>query len=291
MIPPSRPRCALTVAVSRLQTLLEMPVWLLVQDGRSGDTWNDIGERVSRAFYSARRSGLLPTAKIALVIDSNGGHAEDAFEIAKVLQRHCGGFIAVVPRHAKSAATLLALGADEIVMGPFGEFGPLDVQIVDPEREECISGLDEVQALERLHAFAMSALDQTMLTLCARTSRKVVTMLPHAIRLITQMARPLFDHIDVVRYTQMARSLKVGEEYAWRLLSRRLGKAEATRIARNLVENYPIHSFVIDVDEMRAIGLEPTEWEGEQNLLVDSIAQHVSGLTAIGPLVPQGSEQ
>lgn len=37
--------------------------------------------------------------------------------------------------------------------GMFGELGPLDVQIPDPEREEWISGLDEVQALERLHAF------------------------------------------------------------------------------------------------------------------------------------------
>jgi ClpP class serine protease len=33
-----------------------------------------------------------------------------------LLKRHCGGFVAVVPRYAKSAATLLALGADEIIL-------------------------------------------------------------------------------------------------------------------------------------------------------------------------------
>jgi hypothetical protein len=100
---------------------------------------------------------------------------------------------------------LLSLGADEIVLAAFGELGPLDVQILDPEREEWISGLDEVQALERLHAFVMSSLDQTMFTMCARTRRKVVTLLPHITKLITEMTQPLFNHVDVVRYSQMSR--------------------------------------------------------------------------------------
>ncbi len=49
-----------------------------------------------------------------LVIDSGGGYAQAAFQIANLFRRHAGGFTAVVPRYAKSAATLLTLGADEI---------------------------------------------------------------------------------------------------------------------------------------------------------------------------------
>jgi hypothetical protein len=262
------------MAVRALEATLQMPVWLLFQ-----------GNEISKAFYDARRDRLLPTERIALVIDSNGGMAEDAYEVAKVLQRHCGGFVAVIPRHAKSAATLLSLGADEIMLGKFGELGPLDVQYPDPEREEWISGLDEVQALERLQAFVMSALDQLMLTLCARTSRKVGTMLPHATQLVTEMTRPLFEHIDVFRYSQMSRALKVGEEYARRLLSRRFAKAEATEIARKLVENYPTHSFVIDIDEAKDIGLQLVAPSDEQESLLDAIADSCDGITAIGPLV------
>jgi len=47
-----------------------------------------------------------------------------------------------VPRYAKSAATLLALGADRILLGKFAEIGPLDAQFDDPEREYRLSALD-----------------------------------------------------------------------------------------------------------------------------------------------------
>ena len=240
---------------------------------------------VSKGFYEARRNGVLPSSKVALVIDSNGGLAEDAFEIAKVLQRHCGGFVAVVPRHAKSAATLLAMGADEILMGPFAELGPLDVQVFDPDREEWISGLDEVQALERLHAFVLSSLDQTMFSLLPRTKRKVGAILPHATRLVTQMARPLFENVDVFRYTQMSRLLKVGEEYAKRLLSKNYDKSKADEIASRFVENYPVHSFVIDVDEVRSLGLKIKPATPEMLSALDHVAQHVGEVSAVGPLI------
>lgn len=66
-------------------------------------------------FFRAQDS-LPKKEKIALVIESPGGSAKSAFQLAMLLKRHCGGFVAVVPRYAKSAATLLALGADEIIL-------------------------------------------------------------------------------------------------------------------------------------------------------------------------------
>jgi len=271
-------------ALACLRQKIDMPLWLLIQDGRNDD-WSDLGEQISKAFYDARRHKILPDRPIALVIDSHGGLAEDAYEVGKILQRHCGGFVAIVPRHAKSAATLLSLGADEIVLGMFGELGPLDVQIRDDDREEWISGLDEVQALERLHAFVMSALDQSMLTICQRTQRKVAATLPQVTRLITQMTKPLFENIDVLRYTQMSRSLKVGEEYAKRLLARRFNKSEAARIARNLVENYPTHSFVIDFDEATELRLQVSARNAELAPMVDEVAEHCARISAIGPFI------
>jgi ClpP class serine protease len=68
------------------------------------------------ATQAFRAQDSLPKKKIALVIESPGGSAKSAFQLAMLLKRHCGGFVAVVPRYAKSAATLLALGADEIIL-------------------------------------------------------------------------------------------------------------------------------------------------------------------------------
>jgi len=108
------------------------------------DSFNIIGHRTASAFFQARHGPLRQGQRIALVIDSAGGKANAAYELATLLRRHCGGFVAVVPRRAKSAATLLALGADKIFMNENAELGPLDVQIWDPDREESLSGLDEV---------------------------------------------------------------------------------------------------------------------------------------------------
>lgn len=165
-------------SIEALEKVMGMPVWFLVQDGQDdpsnpyADDFNMIGHATASAFFKARHSFLEKGQRIALVIDSGGGKANAAYEIAMLLRRHCGGFVAVVPRRAKSAATLLTLGADRILMNDNAELGPLDVQIWDPEREETISGLDEVQSLERLQAFAMEAADRMMIMLLRRTGKK-----------------------------------------------------------------------------------------------------------------------
>jgi len=275
-------------AVHRLEGALGLPVWLLVQGGPGGSDWDYISEEVRAAFLKARKLGLPRAQKVALLIDSRGGLAQSAYAIATILRRHCGGFIAIVPRLAKSAATLIALGADGIIMGEYAELGPIDVQRMDPERGEWLSGLDEVQSLERLNAFAVSALDQAMILLLSRTEMKPGTLLPHAIRFVTRMTGPLFSGIDVVRYTKMSRLLRVGEEYARMLLTPRLGEKAADDIARNLVAKYPEHEFIIDSEEAARLGLRPTKPSEELVRIMDEVAESLAGLTAIGRIHERG---
>ena len=46
-----------------------------------------------------------------------------------------GDFRLVVPDTAKSAATLIGLGATEIVMSTTSELGPIDPQVMLPDRD------------------------------------------------------------------------------------------------------------------------------------------------------------
>jgi hypothetical protein len=187
-----------------------------------------------------------------------------------LLRQHCGGFIAIVPRLAKSAATLLALGADEIALGTDGELGPLDAQFIDPDREDRLSALDEFQALERLHAFALEAADTSMMLLLHRTRKKVETLMPLVLRFVTDMTRPMFEKIDVVHYTQMARILKVAEDYAVRLLRPKYSAQKAEGIARDLVQKYPEHGFVINAQEAKSLGLKTMDLSDDQKDAVDA---------------------
>ena len=69
---------------------------------------------------------------IDLIIHSPGGDGNTAEKIVDMCRSYLptkGQFKVIVPNKAKSAATLIALGADEIIMGYSSELGPIDAQI------------------------------------------------------------------------------------------------------------------------------------------------------------------
>lgn len=69
------------------------------------------------------------TDAIDLMIISNGGDPIVSWRIVSLLREKFKKVSVLIPYTAYSAATLLALGADEIIMHPFGNLGPLDPQL------------------------------------------------------------------------------------------------------------------------------------------------------------------
>lgn len=66
-----------------------------------------------------------------------GGDGESAVRMVRSMLHRCHELTVVVPDQAKSAATLLALGAHHIAMGPTSDLGPVDPQIqVNPNSNE-----------------------------------------------------------------------------------------------------------------------------------------------------------
>jgi hypothetical protein len=76
---------------------------------------------------------------IDLLIVSNGGDPTVAWRIVSVLRERFANVGVLLPFSAFSAATLLALGADEVVMHAFANLGPVDMQLVQRRR---VSGPD-----------------------------------------------------------------------------------------------------------------------------------------------------
>jgi len=279
-----------TQTIQSLEATLGAPLWLMLHEQHGDGKFDDINEEVRKAFWTSRAQ-MEPNKPIALLIDSPGGYSKSAYQTASLIRRRCGSFTAVIPRYAKSAATLLALGARKIILNSDAELGPLDVQIFDAEREEWASALDEVQTVERLHASSLSLLDQTMMFLLLRTGKKVDTVVPQVLKFVSDMMRPMFENIDVVHFTQRARALKVTEDYAARLLRATYSRSEAETIARRLVSAYSEHGFVIDAEEAADFGgpdvqakietESPTENQAE---LMDSLVPLLGQQTILGRL-------
>jgi len=69
--------------------------------------------------------------KLDLVIYSRGGDSDVPWTLVSMFRQYCqrGSFSVLVPYRAHSAATVICLGADEIVMTRKGELGPIDATI------------------------------------------------------------------------------------------------------------------------------------------------------------------
>lgn len=74
--------------------------------------------------------------EVDVLLVSNGGDPIVAWRIASLLRERFRRYNVLLPYSAYSAATLLALGADTIVMHPFASLGPVDPQLTSARRSE-----------------------------------------------------------------------------------------------------------------------------------------------------------
>jgi membrane-bound ClpP family serine protease len=70
--------------------------------------------------------------EVDLFIHSNGGSGTVPWRMVNIIREFTDRFVVLVPHHGFSAATLVALGADEIVMHRMGCLGPIDHSVANP---------------------------------------------------------------------------------------------------------------------------------------------------------------
>ena len=109
-----------------------------------------IDQEAPRVLYEhLRRLGRVP--RLDLVIATNGGTAAAARRLALLLHEYTDRLTVLVPHRARSAGTLLCLGAHELVLGPLAELSPLDPQIGSAAAPR--SGEPAVLSAEDVRAF------------------------------------------------------------------------------------------------------------------------------------------
>ena len=99
-----------------------------------------------------------------LMLVTPGGDPDAAYRIARCLQTKYERFFLYVSDYCKSAGTIIALGAHELVMSDYAELGPLDVQMFKKDEIwEMQSGLTVMVALAVLKDSALEAFEQFFL--------------------------------------------------------------------------------------------------------------------------------
>jgi serine dehydrogenase proteinase len=184
-----------------------------------------------------------------MILCTPGGDIHSAYRMVRHIRRLYGEFILYCFGICKSAGTLVALGADAIRMSEFSELGPLDVQIAKPDEFfKRTSGLDMTAAVQTLGQQAYKRFEASFLDL-KRNSGDIITT-KTAAQIASEMAvglfRPISEQIDPLRLGENFRQLQIALEYG-----RRLDVKE--QILMKLIENYPSHDFVIDLDEAKTL--------------------------------------
>ena len=86
-------------------------------------------------------------AEFDLLIYSAGGQVDAPWPIVNLIREYYTDFHVIVPWRAHSAATLIALGANRIDMGPLGSLSPIDPQlhIKSSEKKEAVTaGIEDI---------------------------------------------------------------------------------------------------------------------------------------------------
>jgi hypothetical protein len=200
-------------------------------------------------FVQATKN-VRPERKLMLVLVTYGGSADSAYRIARFAQNFFKDFLLFVPNACKSAGTLVALGASQIHMSPFGEFGPLDVQVFkSDEIFERRSGLTSKSAVWSLTEEAFRTFEQILLSLKFRSGGTITFKAASqvAASITSELLNPIAAQLDPLAIGEDFQNLHIAHEYGDRLV-RKFGTINADA-PRDLVENYPSHGFVIDLFE------------------------------------------
>ena len=215
----------------------------------NGDVDSKLFSEILRCITDNRKN-----YKLVISITTYGGLANDAYRIGRFLHTAYDEIVAFVPSLCKSAGTLIVTSAHAVLISPFGEIGPLDVQLRQKdELFERRSGLTTRAALIDLKAHAFDLFEEYMLGMKARSQGSVSFKLAAEIsgQVAGRLISGIYSQINPEALGQDYRDLAVATQYGERLA--RLGKNLNSEAIARLVHDYPSHDFVIDLFEAKEI--------------------------------------
>jgi hypothetical protein len=169
----------------------------------------------------------------------------------------------IVPHYAKSAGTLMCLGANRIYMGQHSELGPLDAPLEHPLGKGIrLSALDGVKPLELLAEFSENLVISKMgLSIRGQVGLGRQESISLALGFVADFLQPIMAQLDPLLINMCYRYLEIAQKYGCELLERYMlngtphSHEVATRAIRELVWNYPEHGYAISIQEAKRIGL------------------------------------
>lgn len=209
---------------------------------------------------------------VLLMLSTFGGDVRVAYRIARYLQSNYKRLTVFVYGFCKSAGTLLAVGAHELVLSDYAELGPLDVQVrKTDEAGERSSGLTPMQALDTLQEESFDLFQEHFQRLRGDLEMTTKLAAEVASKLTVGLLGNVYSHIDPLRLGELSREIRIALDYGQRLIG---NDGKRRRALARLVSGYPTHSFAIDRLEATQLFDGVREPQPEE----EALAEHIRGV-------------
>ncbi|MGE5126142.1 MAG: SDH family Clp fold serine proteinase [Betaproteobacteria bacterium] len=205
-----------------------------------------------------------PQERIALFVKSDGGSGMASLRLVHLLRKYAGRLTVIAPLNCASAATMLALGADTIQMGPLSYLTAVDTSL-----EHDLSPLDHTNQLVPV---SNDEVDRVIRLWKETFARRGDGVNPY---------QELYKYLHPLVIGALDRASSLSLMLCREILGYHMKDArKAERIARRLNSSYPAHQYPITSREARKLGLKvqdiPSDLDAllqELNLLYSEMGQ------------------
>jgi len=213
--------------------------------------------------------GVVP--KLSLVLYTRGGDTLTAWSLVNLIHQFCEELEIVIPSKAHSAGTLMALGANKIVMTKQATLGPIDPSLNHPLNPQIPGRPPDAKApvsVEEINGFIELARDE----LNIRGQKEMSEVLSR----LTQHVHPLV--LGAVYRTKSQIQM-----LARKLISRQVTEQKkVTSIISFLCSESGSHDYTIHRREARDLGLKIEKPNDELYALIKSIYDDVEAELELG---------
>jgi hypothetical protein len=191
-----------------------------------------------------RHLDCIPSSEqsVDVFLVSHGGDAMVSYRMMWLLRERFPKSVSVIlPYEAYSAATLLACGANEILMHPYANLGPVDPQIIIKKRDS--QGQPETKhfAVEDLKHFFNFLRDDLKITDQGQIGKGVEF---------------LCNELSPIQVGFSKRASELARSVAEKMLESHLADKETARkIAKSLTDSYYDHGYPLGRKEAKELGL------------------------------------
>jgi len=243
---------------------------------------NPVGSRIAedavRPLYEhllALEKGAPPKRKIDLFLYSRGGDVSVPWRIVTMIREFCNELCVLIPYKAHSAATMICLGADRIVMGKKAELSPIDPTLVKAVSGEAPVPPPEI-SVEDVSSYISFMRERANISDQAALAQVVSQLASHLTPLTLGSVNRQYSHIRLV---------------ARKLLTSRREKIEEGRIGTiidALTEKMYSHGHAIGRGEAAELGLPVDKPDNNLESLIWNLYQEYETLLQLNdPIDPE----